>query len=42
MVVVAALGQCDHPTLFCYVSTDGGAYYYYAYNSRGFAPGFDL
>ena len=27
---------------FVRVGTDGTVYYYYAYNSFGFAPGFDL
>lgn len=32
----------SNSTSFVRVNTDGTVYYYYAYHSRGFAPGFDM
>ena len=34
--------RAGHTPYFCYVYTDGSAYYNYAYRSYGFAPGFKV
>lgn len=42
MVLVAPFSACGQLLLFVFVITDGTVYYYDAYYSLGFAPGFDL